>query len=173
MRCIRQFCRSAAAAIAVVGLVVFALASAAAAHTSLVDASPGPETTVGGAVHHIDLEFGGNVSGPGVSLRDPNGSRLRGEVSQSFSNRVSLVLTQPLSVPGRYWVDYAIVSTDGDRVDESFGFDFDPDAAEPLPLAAPGSGPSQLLLVTAGVALGFAVVGGFTWFQGRQRKSDR
>jgi len=148
--------------------IVIVLASAAAAHTALVDASPEPNARVGGTVDRIDLEFGGDVSGPGIVLRDPAGEPMSGEVSQPFTNRVSIVLAEPLSIPGRHWVDYAIVAADGDRIEESYGFEFEPTAPPPTPLPTPSSGPSQLLLITLGVALGFAVVGGFSWLQGRR-----
>jgi len=161
-----------AATTALVGIVVFSLAPRAAAHTSLVDASPEPDSIVGGNIERIDLEFGGNVSGPGVSVRGPDGERIGGDVSQPFTNRVSLVLAEPLTAPGRYWVDYAIVSTDGDRVDQSYGFDFEVGAPQPRPLPQPSSGPSQLLLITVGVGLGFACIAGFTRWQSRERAGD-
>lgn len=158
--------------VAIATALVVALASAAAAHTSLVAASPEPETLVGGTIDRIDLEFGGNVTEPGIVIRLPDGERVSGEVDQIFTNRASLDLATPLTTPGRYWVNYTIISADGDRVDNGYGFNFDPAAPAPVPLVTPSAGPSQLLLVTIGVAVGFAFVGGFTWLQSRKRAQD-
>ncbi|MGH1490627.1 MAG: copper resistance CopC family protein [Acidimicrobiales bacterium] len=138
----------------------------AGAHTDLIQGSPGPSQRVGGDVDFIDLVFGAAVTEVVVELRRPDGSMADGEMVVADGQIIRHEM-EALPEPGRYLVEYQMISDDGDFTLGNYFFDYDETAVapsrlglvdvpeEPLVTArnAVGAGAVTALLVACGVLL--------------------
>jgi methionine-rich copper-binding protein CopC len=145
-------------AMAAVGLVA-ALGGAAgqagpvAAHTELLQASPGASQRVGGTLEHIDLAFLEPVSEAVVEV-ELGGLPLDGETIVSDGTIIRFQLDEPLREAGRYDVAYRMISLDLDESEGGYWFTFAPEAPEALRLGtvvAPRSGFSLVQIVATAV----------------------
>jgi methionine-rich copper-binding protein CopC len=105
----------------------------AAAHTELLQASPGPGQRAGGTIELIDLAFLEPVSDAVVELAF-GGAPIEGETVVADGTIIRFQLADPLSEPGRYDVSYHLTSYDLDDTDGGYFFTFAPDAPQPLRL---------------------------------------
>jgi len=107
---------------------------AAEAHAELREASPGVGQTVGGEFHRIAMHFTGlDATQPqAMQLFDPAGN-LIDEGGAAEGQRLVLSIS-PLTLPGEYTVNYQVNGIDGDYVEESYTFRYEPSADEPSEL---------------------------------------
>ncbi len=110
----------------VVGLVG---AGPAAAHTDLLQASPGPGQRAGGTIDFIDLAFTEPVTEAAVQVLF-GGSSLPGQVTVGEGAIIRFELDEPLAQSGTYEVRYQMISYDLDPTESSFSFLFEPDAPQ-------------------------------------------
>jgi copper resistance protein C len=97
-------------------------APGAAAHASLVGASPADGATVTAAPRQVTLTFDEPVREPAVIIvTDPQGRRVDRGGAQLL-NDVLRVDLAPLAVPGRYTVAFRVLSDDGHPVAEALSF---------------------------------------------------
>lgn len=141
-------------AVLVLSLLWF-FARPAAAHTDLLQGSPGPAQQAGGEVDFIDLVFFEPVTNAVVNLEDPNGNTVEGKMTNS-DGQIIRFETDPLTVTGRYIVRYAMDSADGDFTEASYFFTYHPDSTQPVRLGE-FSAPSTFRTVArVGAAIVFA-----------------
>lgn len=105
------------------------LGGAVAAHTDLLQASPGPSQRVGGTVDFVDLVFLAPVSSVEVEIDGPDGP-VPSQVA-SPDGQIIHVAFQPIETPGSYQVTYRMRSDDGDDTEATFLFTYQPGAPEP------------------------------------------
>ena len=110
--------------------------SGAAAHTDLLQGSPGPAQQAGGTVDFIDLVFFESVSNAIVTLEDPNGILVDGTTSVADGQIIRFEMP-PLTETGRYIVRYTMDSADGDDTEAAYFFTYLPDGAQPARLGEP------------------------------------
>jgi methionine-rich copper-binding protein CopC len=149
------------------------LALPAGAHTAMVRASPDRNATVGGSIGFIDLEFLDPVTEASVTV-SYNGAPVTGRTTVAAGEVVTFTLGQPLTQPGRYQVNYEMISSDGDFTTDGFFFTFDPAAAQATRIEAPGSGGRFSTTTLALWGVGLAVLVGlltlFVWRIGNRRR---
>ncbi len=147
----------------VVFLVVSMVAGTAFAHSGLGAASPAPGAIVGGEITEIQLRFASTVADVDGSVTDPDSVELASTVTQDGNLRVTITLDEPLSAAGAYTVRH--VSTDvadGDRVEASYQFTYDPSAPPPqLQVVPDDTGGVPWIWVVFGC--GAVVIAGLGW----------
>jgi methionine-rich copper-binding protein CopC len=106
-----------------------ASASPAAAHTELLQASPGPGQQAGGTIDFIDLAFLQTVSDATIEVSH-EGQPIPGTMVEPNGQIVRFGFAEPLSSPGRYDVTYRMISPDQDQIAETYWFTFEPAAPQ-------------------------------------------
>ncbi len=144
----------------------------ASAHTALLEASPGPDQTVGGTVTGIDLAFLDPISDAIVTV-SYNGAPVAGTTTVSNGDLIRFDFDEPLQAPGRYQVFYEMTSFDLDYTTSGFFFTFDTNAAPLIRLEAPtAGGDSSFPLVPTIVAavVVVALLAAFVWYFDARRR---
>lgn len=134
-----------------VAVATLTLASPAAAHTDLLQASPGPGQMAGGVIDFIDFAFLEPVSEAVVDV-EFDGETVPGTTVQAEGQIIRFEFDEPLSSAGRYDVSYSILSFDLDHTEASFFFTYDPDAPQAIRIGTvdlPGGRNWVLIIVTA------------------------
>lgn len=126
---VRPFASAAALLVVLATLLGFGVGRVGA-HTDLLQGSPGPSQTVGGTVDFIDLVFVAPVTDVVVAVRSPDGEVVDGEMEVA-DGQIIRHRMDALTAPGRYVVDYQMISDDGDLTDASYFFVFEQGAFEP------------------------------------------
>jgi methionine-rich copper-binding protein CopC len=159
---------------AVVALTALVTASPASAHSQLLQSSPGWGQVVGEPVTGVELAFSEPVTDIDVSVTDPNGAAVPGTIDGSGNLIVRFAFDEAISEPGRYEVNYEVVSADGDPTSTAYPFTFDPAAAPPitlLPTEAPtdsgGRSPQTWVVLVAATVLAAGAVALMVWQRGR------
>jgi hypothetical protein len=126
----------------------------------LEGASPGPGAVVGGEIDRIQLFYDDIIVAADGSVSGPDGSELASEFVVDSEISAVAELDGPLDQPGDYEVRHVVDAVDGDRVDDSYTFTYDPTAASPQLVFPPeDSGVPWLLWLVAlagAVAIGVA-----------------
>ncbi len=127
----------------IVGLVALVLALAgaigafgagpASAHTDLVQGSPGPGQRIGGTVDFVDLVFAAPVTEVELVVLRPDGTVQPGEMVVADGQIIRHQM-EALPEPGRYLVEYQMISDDGDFTLGNYFFDYDEAAVAPTRL---------------------------------------
>lgn len=117
-----------AAGVVSLGLVP-RLDTPAAAHTDLLQASPGPGQRAGGEIDFIDLAFFEPVSDLTMEVVH-NGETVPGSVTVADGSIIRFEFDEPLTSAGTYEVTYAMTSYDLDATTGAFSFTFEPDAPQ-------------------------------------------
>lgn len=132
---------------------------AAAAHTDLLQGSPGPGQTVGGRVDFVDLVFMAPVSDAQIEVTGPDGGVVPGQMETTAGQIIRFRMVA-LSAEGSYAVAYRMVSDDGDDTRASYSFTFRADGLQPIrfgradvPEPGPGEAIRWALTTVAVVAL--------------------
>jgi copper resistance protein C len=129
----------AGAAIALAG--VFATATAASAHDSLLVTEPAQGSTTAGPVTQLTLTFSGDpIGGQGadvVELVGPDGKYYETGCAQLSGPEVSVPVA--MGAAGKYEVAWRAVSSDGHPVSGTYTFTYAPDAAASAAPQASGS----------------------------------
>lgn len=141
----------------VVALAVVALlALPTSAHTTMIRASPDRDAIAGGSINFIDLEFLDPVTDASVTVTY-NGVPVSGRTTAAAGEVITFAIDQPLAQPGRYQVNYEMISFDSDFTTGGFFFTFDPAANQMGRIEPSGSGgfstTMTLALSGAGLAL--------------------
>jgi len=123
-------CRRILGALSVVALAVLA-GCGEEEQGGLQGASPGPDATVGGEIDQIELLYDDILAEIDGTVTGPDGAELGAEFVIDNQIRALVELDEPLSVPGEYTVRHIVVSVVDDRVDDSYTFTYQPDAAPP------------------------------------------
>jgi methionine-rich copper-binding protein CopC len=102
--------------------------SPALAHSFLVDASPSAKDHVKSPPKIVKLRFGGGVEPAysAISIVDSSGKVLAEGASGKPETPRELTLDAPELAPGRYVVNYRVLSSDGHVVKGSYEFTVDP-----------------------------------------------
>ncbi|MGA9277368.1 copper resistance CopC family protein [Ilumatobacter sp.] len=149
----------------VIGAVALVLGAAGCGgdeQGGLKGASPGPDAVVGGEIAEIELFYDDIVVAIDGSVTDPTGTELGAEFVIDTDIRSVVELAEPLGTPGEYTVRHVVDAVDGDRVEASYSFTYDPDAPPPQLVFPPeDSGSPWLLWLVA--LVGVAVVGVLGW----------
>lgn len=140
------------------GLVVIS-AGPAAAHTDLLQASPGPGQRAGGEIRFIDLVFTEPVTEATVSVTS-GGTELPGRMTATDGIIIRFELDEPITDVGRYEVEYRMISFDLDNTIDGFFFEYDPAAPEPLRLGVEIEPEGTNWVVVAASAVLMAAVAG-------------
>jgi methionine-rich copper-binding protein CopC len=145
----------------VILLVSLLWTTGASAHAELLQSSPRADSTIGGELHSIALQFGGlDTEAPqDAKLYDPAGNLVESVVLRE-KQRLVIPMENEITVPGTYTVTYEVNGEDGDFTSSSFTFRYEPgaDPAEGITIA--NGAPSQgfdfvgygLLLAAAAIA---------------------
>ncbi len=159
----------------VVALAVTALlAPPASAHTAMLRASPDRDATAGGSIGFIDLEFLDPVTNASVRVTY-NGAPMTGRTTVTAGEVITFTLDQPLTQPGRYQVNYEMISFDSDFTTGGFFFTFDPAADQMARIEPPGSGgfsTTTLALSGAGLTVLVALLALFVWRIDNRRREQ-
>lgn len=105
----------------------------AAAHTDLIQGSPGPGQRIGGVVDFVDLVFAAPVTEVEMAVIGPDGSVQPGAMVVAEGQVIRHEM-EALTEPGRYLVEYQMISDDGDATVDTYFFDYDEAAVAPTPL---------------------------------------
>lgn len=158
-------------------LVVFvgvATGGVAASHTELRSALPAPGATVGGTVDQVRLEFTDPISAEDatIDLVDPDQDPVPplNDTELSDDGRVLRRSFEALERPGEYRVDWVALSSDGDRQESAYVFEFDPAAAPP---EIPGSDDAERSDPLVAVAVAVVVAAAFAVGYGIHRRRVR
>ena len=128
-------------------------ADPAAAHTELLQTSPGASQRVGGTTEFIDLAFLEPVTEATIEV-ELEGRPVEGETITSEGTIIRFQLDEPLSEPGRYDVRYRMISFDLDESEGAYWFTYAPEAPEAQRLGAvepPSSGLNWVGIVATAV----------------------
>ena len=147
---------------AIAALTAVLIATPAAAHSSLGEASPGPGDLVGGTLDSLELVFLDGVSEPAVTLRAPDGTDIDTTVSQPSGLEVRAEF-DALQEPGQYIVDWSLVSADGDDTSAAYSFSFDPNAPPRDELSPSTSSPAVPIALAVLLAI---FIAGFVFMRG-------
>ena len=129
------------------------LALPAGAHTAMLRASPDRDATAGGSIGFVDLEFLDPVTDATVTVTY-SGLPVAGRTTVANGEVITFTLDQPLAQPGRYQVNYELISADGDFTTGGYFFTFDPAAGQVERIEPPGSGGfSSTTLALSGAVL--------------------
>lgn len=113
-------------------LSALTVAGIAAAHSGLGAASPAPGSIVGGEITEFQLRYNSTVADVIGTVTDPNGDLIESEWIQDGNLRITVELSEPLSVPGEHAVRHTTTDVeDGDRVEAAYLFTYDPAASPP------------------------------------------
>lgn len=113
--------------------VLSTLAVPAAAHTQIQRAIPGPGESVGGDVDVVVLDFLDPVlPTPEITVSGPDGPVAGLEPAELIADDVAVARFDPLTVAGRYRVDYTFAALDGDEEVSAHTFTFEPDRGPDL-----------------------------------------
>jgi methionine-rich copper-binding protein CopC len=160
------------------GILTVGGADPAAAHTDLLQASPGPSQQAGDPLQFIDLAFLEPVSDAVVRVTF-DGAELPGTMLTDEGTIIRFQLEEPLSQPGRYDVSYEMLSFDLDQTESGFFFTFAPDSPPPLRLGnvtEAGSGGRDWIPIIATVVLVGSLAGLAFMFldrlEGRRQTAD-
>lgn len=118
--------RRATAALA--GAAAAFFATAALAHSFLVEATPSSKDHVPDSPKTVKLRFGGGVEPPysKLTIETPAGKVLaEGNIGTPDKPR-ELSVNSPELAPGKYIVRYRVLSTDGHIVEGNYEFTVDP-----------------------------------------------
>lgn len=126
-----------AALTAVVAGVAGLTASPAAAHTELLQASPGPGQRAGGEIDFVDLAFLEPVSDARIRVVH-DGEEVPGTVVVPDGSIIRFELDEPLATAGRYEVTYQVISFDRDETEGRFSFTYEPGAPQARRIGDPG-----------------------------------
>ena len=165
--------RALLAAVAALAMLVLT-APSASAHTAMLRASPDRDAIVGGSIAFLDLEFLDPVTDATVTVTY-NGAPVTGQTTVPDGDVITFTLDQTLTQPGRYQVNYEMISFDGDFTTGGYFFTFDPNAEPTARINPSGSGGvSSTTLVASGAALAVlaALVGLFVWRIDRGRRTE-
>ena len=135
-----------------------ALAVPAAAHTELLQASPGPGQRAGGEIDFIDLAFFEPVTDASVEVVH-DGESVGGSMSVTDGSIVRFDFDEPLSSTGTYEVTYRMTSFDLDLTEAGFSFTFEPDAPQALRLGVVEPTGRNWVAIIATVVLISSLVG--------------
>lgn len=140
--------------------IVASLSTSAGAHTALLQGSPGPGQRAGGTVDFIDLIYLEPVSRVAITLEDPSGDLIDGEVLNE-DGQIIRYRMPALTETGRYIVRYTMISADGDDTESAFFFTYHPDATQPVRLgdADVPDNTSTIVATVAGVVLAVSLIG--------------
>ncbi|MEM7338936.1 MAG: copper resistance protein CopC [Actinomycetota bacterium] len=116
-------------AVATIGLG----ASPSAAHTDLLQASPGVGQRAGGTIEFLDLAFTEPVTEAVVEVTF-DGETVPGSMLVDEGIIIRYVFDDALAEPGRYDVRYEMISFDTDFTERDFFFTYDPEAPPPIRL---------------------------------------
>lgn len=151
------------------------LAVPAAAHTAMLRASPDRDAIVGGSIGFVDLEFLDPVSEASVTVTY-NGAPVAGRTTVTAGQVITFALDQPLTQPGRYQVDYEMISSDNDFTTGGYFFTFDPAAAPAGRIEASessgGFSTATLALAGAGLAVLVGLLALLAWRTGNRRRAQ-
>ncbi len=142
------------AAAAVLGVLAL-LVPSASAHTAMLRASPDRDAIAGGTIAFIDLEFLDPVTEVSVTVTY-NGVPVAGQTPVNAGELITYTLDQPLTQPGRYQVNYEMISFDSDFTTGGFFFTFDPEAEEAARILE-ATGEGGLSTTTTLVVSGFGL----------------
>ncbi len=147
------------------GALTALLALPAEAHTAMLRASPDRDATAGGSIGFIDMEFLDPVTDASVTVTY-NGAPVAGQTTVADGEIITFTLDQPLAQPGRYQVNYEMISFDSDFTTGGFFFTFEPAAGEAARIESSGPGGLSSITVAlsgAGLALVVALLALFVW----------
>ncbi len=153
--------------------ILFVSVAPAAAHTDLLQSSPGVNQTSGGDVLFFDLAFSEPISNFKMTVTDPSGAEVPGRVLTDQGSIVSYGFDQALTEEGRYRVDYNMTSFDLDFTERDFAFSYDKSAPQPFRIGSDGryisepAGTNWLSLLST-LLLVFSAVGIAVLFLSRQ-----
>lgn len=118
----RPFLANIVASLAIVSAAGAMAPAPATSHTFLVNSLPAPKSHVSWPIDAVKLSFGGRVDArySTMCVKNENGEILAYGAQPQLSREFSLPVP-PLS-PGRYHVDFRVLSTDGDVVRGAFYF---------------------------------------------------
>ena len=160
--------------VALIGTISLVVAPPAGAHTALLEASPGPDETVGGVIDGIDLAFLDPITDAIVTV-SYNGAPVAGATTVADGELIRFQFDEPLQLDGRYQVFYEMTSFDLDYTTSGFFFTYAAGAPQPPRLEAPGAGDGSSFPVVPtviGTTLLVAVLAVFVWqFDARRRQS--
>lgn len=154
-------------------LVVGSAAGPASAHTDLIQGSPGPGQRIGGEVDFVDLIYAAPVSEVEVTVLRPDGTIVPGETVIPDGQIIRHEM-DALTDPGRYLVEYQMISDDGDFTLGSYFFDYDEAAVAPIRLGQLDV-PDEPILETSylvGAALSLILLGACFVLLRRLRRSQ-
>lgn len=123
--------------------------------------SPAANSTVGGHIDLLDVQFSGEIVNPGLLLTGPDAGEIAGLLTQPAPDRLYYRLEEPIAADGPYWVDYAVVSPEGREIISRFGFNYREAAPAPIALYERPRF-SDLQLATIGILFGLLLVG--AWY---------
>ena len=141
---------------AVAAAVVTAIATAApvAAHTELIEASPGPGAVLEAAPSHVMLVFDNAVqpANDAIVVSASDGSRVSGDDLIVDPSNVLMVSLRPLAA-GTYAVSYRVVAEDSHVVEGTYQFSVAPSAPAPTqpeitPVSSAPTGDAAPIAVT-------------------------
>lgn len=150
------------------------LAPPASAHTAMLRASPDRDAIVGGSIAFIDLSFLDPVTEASVTVTY-NGTPVTGRTTVDAGEVITFAFDQPLTQPGRYQVNYEMVSFDSDFTTGGFFFTFDPAADQAARIEPPGSGgssPTTLIVSGVGLAVVVGLLALFVWRIDNRRRQQ-
>ncbi|MCP4227200.1 MAG: copper resistance protein CopC [Actinomycetia bacterium] len=154
--------------VAIVGIVLgLVFPSPAPAHTTMLQASPGPGQRAGGMIEFVDLVFAESIS-DGVVTVTLDGVVIPGSMIETEGQIIRFGFDEPLTEPGRYEVAYEFLSFDLDPGEATYVFDFVPEALQPVRLGLLDEPESRSWVpVVAGVILVGCLAGLAFLFLGR------
>ena len=115
------------------GAVLLLGTSPAAAHTDLLQSSPGAFTEVGGTVDFIDLVFVDPVRDVAIEVVGPDGAAVDGRMEVA-DGQIIRYRMPALQMVGDYTVSYTMISADEDESAGRFSFAYNPTARQPFRL---------------------------------------
>ena len=116
------------AGLALAGLVPLAIASLAAAHSLLLESSPAPGAMLKAAPRELGLRFNNRIEKPlsKVRLLDSHGAAQTVTLTREGGAPDWLRAPLPPLAPGRWRVEWQVLSTDGHVVSGRFDFQIAP-----------------------------------------------
>jgi len=130
--------------------------------------APALGQVVSGDVDHVDISFWLDVIDAKIDLVDPNGNEVEvGRTQLADNQRITSVEFEPLTLEGRYTVNHAERSIDGDLQEGTFSFVYTATGGEEVAsLAFAGAGTNWPLIgLIFGIVLFFA---GVFWPKGQR-----
>lgn len=129
----------------------------AAAHADQVTMSPTAGSVLEVAPTQVVLGFSEKINplGTVVVVIDPTGAQVQEGATEVSGQRV-IARVQPFEVPGKYRVNYRIVSADGHAISGTRSFTYAPDGA--VPTTAPEASGDDAATTAQQVSWGFSPV---------------